>query len=73
MAKFAVGGMDIKKKRLARNLTQVQLAHLVGVTPFTICRWEKGKHKPSPLAQAKLDIVLGKDVGEVEGEKGLMA
>lgn len=42
----------LKEKRLEANLTQVQLAEKVSVTPRTIQHYELGTRKP-----AKLDIV----------------
>ena len=42
----------LKEKRLEANLTQVQLAEKVSVTPRTIQHYELGTRKPT-----KLDIV----------------
>lgn len=37
-------GARIRQLRLARGLTQDQLADLVGVQEKTVSRWEKGRH-----------------------------
>ena len=57
----------LKEKRLEANLTQVQLAEKVSVTPRTIQHYELGTRKPT-----KLDIV--EKVGEsVEYHAGVSA
>ncbi len=50
--------MDIKTIREKFNLTQEQLAHKLGVSWATVARWERGKGKPSPLAQKALEELL---------------
>ena len=42
----------LKEKRLEANLTQVQLAEKVSVTPRTIQHYELGTRKPTKLAKA---------------------
>lgn len=36
-------GESIRAKRLQLNLTQKQLGDILGVTPNTIARWERGE------------------------------
>ena len=45
---------QIKQLRLRLGLTQEQFAHLVGMAFATINKWERGKTKPSPLAEKAL-------------------
>ena len=46
--------MEIKELRLKLGLTQVMLASLLHVAPFTVRRWEAGKFKPLPVIQVRL-------------------
>ena len=36
----------LKKMRLKRRLSQEDIAKKMGVTPATVCRWEKGEFLP---------------------------
>ena len=42
-------GIDLKKKREELGLTQVELAHHLGVQPTTVSRWERGQEKIEKL------------------------
>ncbi|KEQ26289.1 helix-turn-helix transcriptional regulator [Paenibacillus tyrfis] len=55
----------IKVQRAKLNLTQEQLADLVGVTRKTINTIENGKFVPSTLLAIKLARVLGVKVEEL--------
>ncbi|SCW47267.1 putative transcriptional regulator [Paenibacillus tianmuensis] len=55
----------IKVQRAKINLTQEQLADLVGVTRKTINTIENGKFVPSTLLAIKLARVLGVTVEEL--------
>lgn len=35
-------GEELKERRIALGLTQVQLAEILGVKPNTVARWERG-------------------------------
>jgi transcriptional regulator with XRE-family HTH domain len=48
-----------KEKRLAKSMSQSQLAVAVGVSLVTIQTWERGTSSPSPENQEKLDKVFG--------------
>jgi DNA-binding transcriptional regulator YiaG len=48
----------LKKYRLEHNLSQEELAKLIGTTVFTINRWERAKHYP-PQSTLKLLKLLG--------------
>lgn len=45
---------EIKQLRLRLGLTQEQFAHKLGVTHNSVNRWEKGKARPSNLAEQAL-------------------
>ena len=55
-------GNFIAKKRRAKNLTQEQLAQLLGVSNKTVSKWENGKSMPDysiiELLCKELDITL---------------
>jgi transcriptional regulator with XRE-family HTH domain len=57
----------IKELRKARNLTQEQLAELLGTTDATIQRLESGKRQLTERWAAQISTVLGVDVTEVFG------
>lgn len=45
---------EIREIREGLDLTQTQLANLLGVHPLTVSKWERGVLKPSPHQQAML-------------------
>ncbi len=49
---------EIKKARIDKDLTQLDLARLVGVHEQTISRIETERVKPSPELEKKLIIIL---------------
>ena len=51
----------MKKLRLKKKLTQVQVAMAVGVSMMTYQNWERGAHSPSEENLEKLKKVLGKE------------
>jgi len=48
----------LKYYRGSKNWSQEQLARFVGVSLYTIQRWESGKSAPSPLALGRLKEIL---------------
>jgi len=50
--------MEIKEIRQRLGLTQEKLAHRLGVSCYTVRRWEAGRTKPSPLAQKAIKDLL---------------
>lgn len=48
----------IYKYRTALNMTQAQLAEIVGVVPSTINQYESGARKPDVIMLKKLAIAL---------------
>jgi transcriptional regulator with XRE-family HTH domain len=49
----------IKQMRLNRKLTQVKVAAAVGVSTFTLIRWERGERSPDGIFLEKLAKTLG--------------
>jgi transcriptional regulator with XRE-family HTH domain len=49
----------IKQMRLTRKLTQVKVAAAVGVSTFTLIRWERGERSPDGFFLEKLAKTLG--------------
>ena len=49
----------IKKARMAKKMTQSDLAYALGVSLPTVSRWETGRCTPSPMATVRLCKVLG--------------
>lgn len=49
---------------LHEDVTQPELAKMLGVSPVTVYRWEKGERKPDEAAYAKMEDVfapIGRD------------
>ncbi len=55
----------LKVERAKKNLTQEELAQLVGVSRQTVHAIEKGKYIPSTLLALKLAHIFNKDVKEL--------
>ena len=51
--------MDIKKLRKDKNLTQIQVAVMCGVSLTAYQLWEKGVNTPNEENMIKLKKVLG--------------
>ncbi len=49
---------DLRKRRKALGLSQMELARLVGVSLLTIQTWERGVGEPKPENKEKLEQVL---------------
>ena len=62
--------MNLKEWRIHRAMSQRMLARASGVTYATICRLERGQHKPNFVTINKLSdaLVLG-DPNEIEWDK----
>lgn len=54
----------IKKFRVAKGITQAELAHLSGFDPKTISRFETGEYVPTVEAVYKFAEILGVPVKE---------
>ncbi len=55
----------VKKERLNKQLTQVQLAEIVGVSRQTIFSIEINKYTPSVVLSLKLARAFGKKVEDI--------
>lgn len=50
----------IIKLRVKMNVSQEELANILGVSFQSVNRWENGKYEPTKLAKAKLDELFAK-------------
>lgn len=55
---WPIDGPTLRARRLARDLSQRDLGHLVGVSHATIHHWEADKVRPSAEHEARLREVL---------------
>jgi transcriptional regulator with XRE-family HTH domain len=55
----------IRELRKAHNMTQLELAIRVGVTPKTVYSWEVGEFKPRHDQLRKLSELLGIPMDEI--------
>ena len=58
-------GEKIKELRKSKNLTQKQLAEIIGSTPNNICFWEVGKFEPSAFNCVLLADVFSVSLDEL--------
>jgi len=58
--------MNIKKLREANQLTQQQVADLIGVDVATYNRYERGKNKISKTVILALSVVFNVSVDEIK-------
>lgn len=58
---------NLKVERAIKNITQEDLAELIGVSRQTINAIEKGKYVPSTVLALKMAKVFGKNVEEFFG------
>ncbi|MBN3040163.1 MAG: helix-turn-helix transcriptional regulator [Candidatus Omnitrophica bacterium] len=49
---------SLKKYRQRRNMSQEELAQLIGTSVFSVSRWERAKHYP-PRTTLKLMKIIG--------------
>jgi|GEM_PF-4427844 len=54
----AILNLNVKRLREKLNLSQEVFAHRLGVSLFTVYRWETGKASPSTLARRELSLFL---------------
>ncbi len=55
----------LRQERIQRNWRQRDLANLLGITPVTVSRWERGSQQPSPYFREKLCALFGKKTEEL--------
>jgi transcriptional regulator with XRE-family HTH domain len=58
-------GEEVKKWRLRRAMTQIQLAEKCGLSPATIVRIERNQREPQPSTIRKLADALSIDPKEL--------
>jgi putative transcriptional regulator len=51
--------MNIKELRVHLGITQEKMAAKLGVSLGSIRGWEYGNHTPSPMAQVRIDRMIG--------------
>jgi len=56
----------VKQLRIEAELTQLQLANKVGVTPSAVYNWERGKNEPSSTNLRDLARALGVLMDEID-------
>lgn len=66
-----MNNLKLKLARVAKNLSQEDLANLVGVTRQTISLVESGNYNPTLKLCTEICLVLGKTLDDLfwEGEK----
>ncbi len=50
--------------RAKERITQAELAQRCGISVQTICSVENGSQSPSKMTQAKIELVVGKELNE---------
>jgi DNA-binding transcriptional regulator YiaG len=53
----------VKETRKRLGLTQLQFAHVLGVSFQSVNRWENGKTKPLPIALKQIELKV-KEMGD---------
>lgn len=59
---------SIKDLRNERDMTQLEVAIAVGVTPVTVYNWERGQHEPTARQLRAVARVLGVSMDDIEFE-----
>lgn len=67
---MAFNGDKLRTLRLARGLTQAELAHRAHVRERQIIRWENAQHVPRAEAIVALARVLGVSVSDLFSDEG---
>ena len=65
-------GENIKKLREEKQISQKELAEIIGVTPAAVCVYESGKKEPRANTLRKLARALETDVATLMGEKTVL-
>ncbi len=60
-------GEELKRWRMRRAMTQIQLAEKCGLSPATIVRIERNQREPQPSTIRKLADALDIDPSELTG------
>ncbi len=60
----------IRRLRAKLNISQTELAAILGVSFTSVNRWEKGHHQPTVIAKEKLrELFMKNDIKFEEEEK----
>jgi len=54
-----MNGAEVKEIRDRLNVGREKFARLLGVSFYTVYRWEKGQRTPSPMAEILLKRIAG--------------
>ncbi|MDN4621095.1 helix-turn-helix domain-containing protein [Paenibacillus sp. PsM32] len=65
-------GAKIADYRKQKNLTQIELANLVNVTPQAVSKWEQGKCYPDIFTFLKLSRIFNFDINKLLEEPNLL-
>lgn len=57
--------MKIREYRIAKKMTQTELAEQIGVGANTVCQWETGRRNPRAGMLIDLSKILGCSVDEL--------
>lgn len=60
---------NVQKIRVSKEMTQRQLAQLMGMQTQTVSNIENARHKPRPITLQKLSRVLGVSIEELFSEE----
>lgn len=63
-------GSNLKQLRMAQNMTQDDLAELLGTSKQVISRYENGQRSPKVSVVGEFARVLGVSISELTGETG---
>lgn len=64
----------IRKLRAKLNISQTELAAILGVSFTSVNRWEKGHHQPTVIAKEKLrELFIENNIRFEEEKKWLLA
>lgn len=58
-------GVEVKEIRDRLNLSREKFARLLGVSFYTVYRWERGQRKPSAMAEILLKRIAEDGEGKV--------
>lgn len=63
---------SLKKRRLEKGLSQVEIAEILGINKSSYCSWESGRAKPNQKNLVALANILGVDVTYFESEYNIV-
>lgn len=58
--------IDLKREREKRNMTQAQLAELIGITEKSVSKWESGRGQPSYENMLKICKEFNIDINKID-------